>query len=73
VVEQTAYKSPNTQNSWRPLPSIDFKVLEGERKLEGINLEDALNQYYSYLDGRDDFMFGDENIGNSISCRMEVR
>ena len=47
-------------------------VLEGGRKLEGINLEDALNRCLSHLDGRDELMFGDESIGNSISCRVQI-
>jgi hypothetical protein len=72
VVEQTVYQSQNVQKDWQPQPPIAFNtVLEGET-LEGINLKDALNERYSHLDGRDDPMFEDENIGNSNSCRLEV-
>jgi len=73
VVEQTVYQPPNVQKDWRPLPSVGFTILEEGRRLEGINLEDALNQRYSHLDGRDDPMFEDESIGNSVACRMKVR
>ena len=72
MVEQTVYQPRSVQKGWQPLPSIGFTILEEERKLEGISLEDALNQRYSHLDGRDDPMFKDESIGNSVSCRMEV-
>ena len=72
MVEQTVYQPRNAQKGWRPLPWVGFTILEEGRKLEGINLEDALNQRYSHLDGRDDPMFEDESIGNSVSCRMEV-
>ena len=72
MVEQTVYQSQNVQKVWQPLPSNGFMVVEGGRRLEGINLQDALNLRYCHLDGRDDLMFEDESIGNSISCRMEV-
>jgi hypothetical protein len=72
MVEHTVYQPQVVQKDQRHLPSIGFTVLEEGRKLEGINLEDALNQRYSHLDGRDDPMFEDESVGNSISCRMEV-
>lgn len=47
-------------------------VLEEGRRLEGISLPDAFNKRYSYLEGRDDPMFEDESIGNSISCRVDA-
>ena len=69
LVEQTLYKCGNEQNGWQRLASIDFTVVG----VEGIRLTDATNLHFSYLDGRDDPMFEDEIIGNSVSCRIEVR
>ena len=72
------YRSENVQKDWLelgPPPSIVFTVQgEGGIDLEGINLKDALNLYYSHLKDRDELMFTDERIrGSSVSCRIEVR
>ena len=73
VVPQITFESENVQN-WKCLPPIEFTVSPEEGvNLEGINLDDALNQRFSGLNGRDDAMFTDENIGSSVSCRMKVR
>jgi len=69
MVEQFPYRC-ETQNGWNPLPSIDFKV----RGKEGMNLTDAANiAEFDGPDYRDDLMFTHGGIGNSISCRIEVR
>ena len=68
LVEQTQYQCGYKQQSWEPLPSIDFMV-EG---MEGIRLTDATNLRFCHLYGRDDLMF-QRTAGNSISCRIEVR
>jgi len=72
VVSQVRFVADVVQN-WRCLPPIEFEVLEGGVILEGISLKDALDMGYSRLDGRDDGMFTDESIGNSVSLRMDVR
>ena len=69
LVEQNPYKCGNEQRDWESLASIDFRVLG----VEGIRLTDAMNLRFSDLDGRDDPMFEDETIGNSVSCRIGVR
>ncbi|KAF9644561.1 hypothetical protein BDM02DRAFT_3190509 [Thelephora ganbajun] len=65
MVEQIMYESENTQKDWKPLPPIPFTV----KGREGINLVDAMNEYFGDLDERDDLMFVDENTGTSVSCR----
>ncbi|KAF9649189.1 hypothetical protein BDM02DRAFT_1945988 [Thelephora ganbajun] len=67
MVEQIMYESENPQKDWKHLPPITFTV----KGREGINLVDAMNPYFSDLDGRDDPMFVDENTGTSVSCRMK--
>ena len=70
IVEQVPYRCGTLQNGWTALhESIEFKV----KGLEGINLIDAMNERFDGPDGRDDNMFTDDRIGNSISCRIEVR
>ena len=69
LMKQNTYRCGNEQKDWKPLPTIDFTV----RGKEGICLTDAANLHFSDLDGRDDLMFRDTGIGNSVSCRIEVR
>ena len=68
LVEQTMYRCGNEQKGWKPLPTIDFTV----RGKEGIRLTDGANLHFSDLDGRDDPMFKDTGIGNSVSLEIEV-
>ena len=68
AVLQIKYQCKSVQKNWKPLPSIPFAV----RGRDGINLEDALNMCFSF-DGRDDEMFTQDDVGNTISLRMEVR
>ena len=69
---QRVYKVTTAQD-WQRLPSIEF-TLHGEGvNLEGINLDNALNKDFRGLNGRDDAVFTDGSIGNSVSCRLEVR
>jgi len=68
-VEQDPYESENLQKDWTPLPPIEFKV----NGVEGMSLTDAMNRHFDGLDGRDDPMFTDESIRNSVSCRIDVR
>ena len=68
-MEQVPYHCKTQQKGWTPLPSIDFRV-QGR---DGMNLTDALNVRFDGPDGRDDLMFTHDSIGNSVSCRMEVR
>ena len=69
IVEQILYNRDNPRGGWAPLHSIDFAV-DGQ---EGIKLTDAMNLRFNGPDGRDHPMFTHESIGNSVSCRMEVR
>ena len=68
-VEQVPYESENLQKDWTLLPPIEFKV-EG---VEGMNLADAMNLRFDGPDDRDDPMFTDESIGNSVSYRIDIR
>ena len=68
-VEQVTYKCDFQQKKRIEHLPIDFRV-QGK---EGIKLADAVNLHFSNLEGRDDPMFTDQSIGNSVSCRMAVR
>jgi len=68
-VEQVLYESESLQKNWTPLPPIEFKV----KGVEGMNLVDAMNLRFDGPDDRDDPMFTDDSIGNSVSCRIDVR
>ena len=72
IVPQIKFE-PGSVRTWKRLPPIEFAVSSEGINLEGINLDDALNMHFNSLNGRDDAMFTDENIGNSVSCRMKVR
>ena len=69
AVLQIKYKCENIQEYWKPFPPMPFTV-QGR---EGINLVDALNMGWAGLDGRDDAVFTQSGVGNSISLRMKVR
>ena len=69
AVLQTKFKLGITQKDWKPFPPIPFTV-QGR---EGINLVDALNRHWAGLDGRDDAVFTQDGVGNSIALRMKVR
>jgi len=68
-VEQDPYYCDTPQKGWIPLPPIDFK----DKGKEGIKLTDAMNLRFDGPDGRDDPMFEDGDIGNSVTCRICVR
>ena len=68
IVEQVPYKC-EIQKDWVPFPPIDFKV-KGKK---GMKLTDAMNLHFDGPDGRDDPMFTQEGIGNSILFRVQVR
>jgi hypothetical protein len=55
-----------SQRGWVQQNPIDFTV-KGQ---PGIKLTDALDRYFSDLDGRDDLMFQYADAGSSISCRI---
>ena len=57
-----------TQKDWVPFPPIDF-VVKGNK---GMKLTDAMNPRFDGPDGRDDLMFTQDGIGNSVSCRLHV-
>ena len=67
IVRQVPYKC-EIQKDWVPLPAIHFRV----KGKEGIKLIDAINLCFGGLDGRDDLMFTQGGIGNSVSCRLYV-
>jgi len=71
-VPQAAYQSQDPD--WRPLPPIHFTALGEGGRLEGINLEDVLdNRYRCFrLDVRSDPVFEDESIRSTILCRLNV-
>lgn len=66
---QTEYQCDIEQKGRKRRPPIAFTTHGG---LQGINLDDALNMHFPYLDGRDDPMFEDGSTGNSISLRIEL-
>ena len=53
---------------WTKLPDIVFRV----GGVDGMKLTDAVNAYFNGPDGRDEFMFTNESIGSSFSCRIIV-
>jgi len=62
VVPQITFEPEIFQN-WKRLPPIEFTVSPEEGiNLEGINLDDALNQRFSGLNGRDDAVFTDGSV-----------
>ena len=69
IVEQRPYQCKTSQKGCARLPSIYFKV-EG---LEGMKLTDAMNLLFNGPDDRDDLMFTNGGVGNSVSCRIDVR
>lgn len=69
MVEQVPYQCKSSQKGWTPLPSIDFKV----KGVEGIKLTDAMNLCFDGPDDRDEKMFTDDRVGNSVLCRIDVR
>ena len=50
MVDQIASQDGNMQENWKPLPPINFTVLGKE----GIQLTDAIDPYFSGLDGCED-------------------
>ena len=62
-MEQDPYHCEISQKGWIPLPPIDFK----DKGKEGIRLTDAMNLRFDGPDNRDDPMFEDGNIGNSVT------
>lgn len=66
IVPQDKYKCANSQGDWNRIPDIHFRV----KGTEGIKLTDAMNIHFDGPDGRDDPMFTDDNVGNSVSCRI---
>jgi len=68
-VEQDPYHCEISQKGWIPLPPIVFK----DKGKEGIRLTDAMNLHFDGPDDRDDPMFEDGNIGNSVTFRIRVR
>ena len=68
-VQLVPYQSGNSQNRWTRFPDIDVRVSGSA----GIKLSDALNVYFDGPDGRDDLMFTNGAIGNSVLCRLSVR
>lgn len=66
---QTEYHCHNEQKGRKHHTPIDFTTHEG---IQGINLEDALNMNFPGLDRRDDPMFKDGSINNSISLRIKL-
>lgn len=68
AVDQTKYQCETVQNGRKLLPPIVFSV-NGK---EGVNLVDAIDNHFSGLDGRDDYMFTNRYIGSCISLRIEL-
>ena len=68
MVPQVKYKCGNSQGDWNRLPDIHFRV----KGMEGIKLTNAMSARFNGLDGRDDPMFTDVDVGNSVSCRIAV-
>ena len=69
MVMQDPYKPDIVQKGWIPLPSVAFDV----NGVEGIKLTDAMKPRFNGPDGRDELMFTDGHVGNSVSCRIQVR
>ena len=67
-VQQEVYVSKNPQKEWIRLPDIDFRV----GGVEGIRLTDAKDTYFDGPDDRDDLVFTGGDVGNSVSCRINV-
>lgn len=69
MVEQVLYEPWVAQKGWIPLDPITFNV----KNVEGIKLTDAMNLRFDGPEGRDELMFTGDRVGNSVSCRIEVR
>ena len=63
------YQFLDARPGWTPRPPIDFKV-EG---MKGLKLTDAMDLCFGGLDGHDDPIFVYDDVGDSITCRMDVR
>ena len=67
-VPQKIYNVGRGQWNFKRSEPITFSV----NGVAGINMRDALGKHYTGLDGRDDLMFQNENVGTAISCRFQV-
>lgn len=66
-VPQEIYSVGRGQWNFNHSGLISFSV----NGVTGINMRDALGKCFTGLDGRDDLMFQNENVGTAISCRFQ--
>ena len=67
-VPQKIYNVGRGQWNFKHSEPISFSV----NGVAGINMLDALGKHFTGLDGRDDLMFLNENVGTATSCRFQV-